>query len=115
MLEGSPGVYEIHLTRPITTGAVTTIAYAGMVLVEYTSHPANVNGDSQAGPQDILALINHLNGVMFMPHGHYSVDLNHSGVAGPADILRVIDLLNGAGSFAQAWVQTNLPINTSCP
>lgn len=109
------GVYEIVLDHAITAGAVTTISYIGNGdYIEYTSHPANVNADSASGPPDILYLIDVLNGVATAPHGLYSVDVDHSDSAEPPDILRVIDLLNGAGVF-NSWLNTNLPVNTSCP
>jgi hypothetical protein len=109
------GAYEIALARAITVGAVTTIQYIGDgSYVAYTSHPANVDADSQAAPPDILRTIDYLNGVTPSPWGMYSEDIDHSGVPGPPDILRVIDLLNGAGEF-DSWINTALPVPGSCP
>jgi len=108
--------YEIVLQRPITPGQVTTLDYSGGTgFVSFTSHPANVNGDTAAAPPDILAMIDCcLNGVCVPPWGGYSCDVDHSGLAGPPDILRVIDLLNGAGDF-NSWLNTSRPVNLTCP
>ncbi len=109
------GLYEITLFRAITAGAVTTIQYSGDgSYVTFISHPANANADAVAGPSDILAIIDGLNGVTPPPHGLYSSDIDHSGLAGPEDILRVIDLLNGAGML-DAWLDSPMPTNTTCP
>ncbi len=109
------GQYKIVPDHAITAGAVTTIQYMGDgSFVEYTSHPANVNADSQSAPSDILRVIDYINGVATSPWGIYSEDVDHSGLLGPPDILRVIDLLNGAGVF-DSWLNTPLPVNTSCP
>jgi hypothetical protein len=112
--------YTITLARPITPGAVTTLKYTrsmgGATTGVFTSHPANVNGDSAAGPNDILRVVDCLNNVnpgVNCPHGLFSRDIDQSGVFGPADILRAIDLLNGADVFIP-WNNTSLPMNT-CP
>lgn len=109
------GQYKIVLHHAITAGAVTTIQYkGGGSYVEFTSHPANVNADSAAAPSDILRVIDYINGVATSPWGIYSEDVDRSNLLGPPDILRVIDLLNGAGVFA-SWLNSPLPLNTSCP
>ncbi len=108
------GAYEITLDQAITGGAVTTIQYLGdSSYVSYTSHPANVNGDTSAAPADILSIIDCLNAVG-PPCNIYQCDADQSGICGPPDILRVIDLLNGAGEF-DPWLNTPLPESTSCP
>jgi hypothetical protein len=111
------GMYEIVLDHAIPAGAVTTIEYDGDGShVEYTSHPANVNADSQAAPADIYSLIEYINGVAASPSpwGIYSEDVDHSGLLGPPDVLRVIDLLNGAGVY-DTWLNTPLPTTDGCP
>ena len=109
------GDYEFILHHAITAGAVTTIQYKGDAsFVVYTSHPANVNADSQSAPSDILKVIDYINGVSTSPWGLYSEDVDHSGMLGPPDILRVIDLLNGAGVF-NGWLNKPLPGNPNCP
>lgn len=95
-------LYTITLSRPITPLAVTRVAYqpdTGPATVgSFFSHPANVNGDGWAGPVDILAIIDCINGVnppTNCPWGLYSADIDHSGMLTPIDILRLIDILNG--------------------
>jgi hypothetical protein len=119
VVETPMGTYTITLNRPITPGAVTTMTYtdlAGHATTGYfTSHPANVNGDSIAGPLDILDLIDALNGIRALPWGEYGGDLDRSGLVAPADILEEIDLLNGAGAYA-VWYGTSRPEATGvCP
>ncbi|MFQ5413713.1 MAG: hypothetical protein ACE5E6_04560, partial [Phycisphaerae bacterium] len=60
--------------------------------------PADVNNDRISNANDILALIDDLNGIGG-PLAIYQVDADRSGIAGASDILRVIDLLNGAGVY----------------
>ncbi len=110
------GLYEIVLDRPITVHAVTTIQYqVDGSFVEYTSHPANINGADQAVPGEVLELIDCcLDDVCTPTWGNHSCDIDHSEQATPTDILRVIDLLNGADLF-DAWNGTALPANTPCP
>ena len=119
VVETPTGTYTITLKRPITPGAVTTLTYtdfAGNATTGYfTSHPANVNGDSIANPLDILDLIDALNGIRTLPWGKYGGDLDRSGLVAPADILEEIDLLNGAGAYA-VWNGTPRPQATGvCP
>jgi hypothetical protein len=110
------GTFTITLDRPITPGAVTMLSYAlDRDSASFTSHPANVDGDSAASPVDILALIDFLNDVAPLPWGLYSCDMDHCGQCALADILRLIDLLNGAGAF-EPWNGTVLPENPGiCP
>ncbi len=114
--QNTDGTFAVVLSRPITPGAVTSLTYVGSgATASFTSHPANVNGDAAAGPSDVLALIDCLNGLDSCPWDLLSCDMDHSGACAPPDILRVIDLLNGAASFA-AWNDTALPAATGdCP
>ena len=111
------GVFTIHLDRPITPGAVTTLTYRGSDSTgTFMAHPGNVDGDVATAPADILALIDCLNGV---PNtclwGPYSCDTDRDGTCAPADILRVIDLLGGAATF-DAWNGSNRPVTSDiCP
>ncbi len=114
VMESPLGIYSIQLSRPITPGATTTIAYtnwAGQTSSgRFTFHPGDVNGDGVSAPADLLDLIDVLNGVAQPRWGLYSTDCDHSGEAGPADILCVIDLLNAG------WNGTTLPPGTRhCP
>ena len=108
------------LDRPITAGAVTTITYAGGHGMAYTgtftSHPSNVNGDSQADSADVQTLIDVLTRTDDPMWGHYSTDCDHSGSTTFADVLCVIDLLNGGDAYAPGYSGTNLPTNAGiCP
>ncbi len=110
--------YTINLTRPLTPGAITRLAYkpsAGApVVANFITHPANVNGDNASAPTDILKIIDSLNGVFVAPWGLASTDADRSGVANPSDILRVIDLLNGADQF-DVWNNVPIPTGTCDP
>lgn len=111
------GEYRIHLARPITTHAVTTISYKNSAdHMTYISHPGNVNGDSTTNPADIIALIDHLNGVALVPWGLYGCDINRSGACSAPDISGEIDLLNGASAF-DVWSGTSRPnyLTSICP
>lgn len=59
--------------------------------------PADVNGDGESAPRDILRVIDCLNGITFCEI--WQCDVDRSGQCRPPDILRVIDLLNGAGEY----------------
>jgi len=111
------GSYTLLLARPMTPGAVTTITYVtnGTYGV-FTSHPANVNGDSAAGAADVLAMIDCLNGLntaVNCPWDGYSSDVDRSTATNAADVLAVIDLLNGAAAF-DSWNNTTRPDAAAC-
>jgi hypothetical protein len=109
------GTFLVELARPITPGAATVITFNGEKTV-LLSHPGNVNGDSTAGPLDVLFLIDVLNGTQTLPYGDYSGDINHTGgdlEPTPLDILELINLLNGA-SPNQAWNGTARPDPAPC-
>jgi hypothetical protein len=116
--EDPPGTYSVVLNHAIAPGGWTTVTMAGCegddCFVEYLSLPANVDGNDQVGPLDILAIVDILNGVLVAPFGDYSSDADHSGQVGPTDILRVIDLLNGADAYSP-WISTERPTNDDCP
>lgn len=103
----SPQSVRLLFNRPLEPGAWTTIHFeSNDSQVRLGFLPADVNGDGTAGPADILALIDSLNGVA--NRASFSTDINHSGIPEPSDILREIDLLNGAGTFA-IWNGVSLP------
>ena len=86
---------------------MTTITYdntasGGSTLVtgSFTYHPGDTNGNGTSTPDDILALIDSLNGTTPLPDER--ADIDRDGMQGPTDILRLIDVLNGAGEF-EAW------------
>ncbi len=117
VVDNGNGTMTVGLIRSISTDAVTTVTYTNDVgtshMITLTSHPANVNGDSQAAPSDILEIIDYINGVATSLWGIYSEDVDRSGQLGPPDILRVIDLLNGAGQY-DPWLNTPLPDCGDC-
>ncbi len=59
--------------------------------------PADANSNLAALPNDILAIIDSLNGVRNPPLVIHQCDIDRSGVCAPADIIAQIDLLNGNG------------------
>ncbi|MFQ5414138.1 MAG: PQQ-dependent sugar dehydrogenase [Phycisphaerae bacterium] len=69
--------------------------------------PADVGGDGVSNANDVLALIDALNGVGD-PLPLYQTDADRSGIANASDVLRVIDLLNGAGVY-DVWNGQALP------
>ncbi len=114
VVESPPGFYLLRLKRPITPGETTTLTYRDdfgtASFSRFSSHPGNVNGDSDSVPADILDMIDVLNGVAQPRWGLYSTDCDHSGKVAPADILCVIDLLNAG------WNGTRLlSIGGPCP
>ena len=60
--------------------------------------PGDVNNDRLSSPNDVLALIDALNGVVG-PLPEHQTDIDRSEQTNPSDVLRVIDLLNGAGVY----------------
>jgi len=109
------GVYQISLHHAIAQGGVTTIYYDDGSFVEFTSHPANVDGNTEANPEDLLKLGDCcLRGLCTPPGGNYSCDLDRSGLVSPIDSLTGVDLLNGLGVWAP-WNFTPRPADASCP
>ncbi len=103
-----PTTYTLHLEYAIEPGTWTNVVHFDTgVTTRFGYLPGDVNGDGTAGPADILALIDSLNGVG-PPRPIWSLDIDRSGVTGAPDILAVIDLLNGAGGF-DPWNGVSLP------
>jgi hypothetical protein len=114
-VEAPAGTYTITLNRPITTNSTTTITYSPAVgapsVGVFTAHPGNVDGTGNAAPVDIIAIIDHLNGITLRPLRQCDVD--RSGVCAGADIITEIDLLNGSNGFP---IQNGTPKPpTVCP
>ena len=107
--------YLITLQRPITPGAATTLVLNDDAATRgvFYSHPANVNADTASGPTDLLALIDALNGIRFLPFGLRSGDLDRSGAIAPSDIIEAIDMLNGAQTFT-VWNGVARPDPSPC-
>ncbi len=119
VIDGGGGLFTLHLARPMTAGAVTTITYSSQGLARSTGrfvvHPANVNGDAEASPGDLLELIAILGGTAESRWGLFSEDLDRSGSLTPADLLEIVDLLNGVAAY-RAWNHTSLPVDGGhCP
>ena len=90
----------VHLDDFIPTEAWTTITHwptGSVTRVGYL--PADVNNDKLSNANDVLFLIDVLNGVIDPAPPEYQTDTDRSGVTNPSDVLRVIDLLNGAGEY----------------
>ena len=68
--------------------------------------PGDVDGSQTSDAEDILAVIDGLNGIVELDV--WQSDTNRDGTPAPADILRVVDLLNGAGVY-DAYLDVSLP------
>ena len=117
VVDNGGGTFTINLARPLTAGAVTTIAYnAGdgttptAVLI---SHPSNTDADAVASPSDVVDLAVALEGTIALPWGVYSTDVDDSGFFAPPDLLEEVDLLNGAATYA-VWEGTTRPTEGDC-
>ncbi len=110
------GTFTVTFARPLTPGTITTVGYrAGWRTAEFGALPGDADGSRLVGPDDIIAIIDHLNAVAAPPWGLYSCDIDHSGECEPSDIVGVIDLLNGAGGLS-SWMGATLPpAGTECP
>lgn len=92
----------VNLSGRIPPGAWTTIQYNPSVTQIVLGYlPGDVDASRTSNPSDILALIDHLNGLVTYPI--WQVDLDRSGAAAPADIIKEIDMLNGVGAYAPGW------------
>jgi len=103
----------LTFSGPIEPGAwtiVTLISSATSVRVGYL--PGDVDGDGIAAPSDILAIIDHLNGVRALPP--WSVDVDRSGVVDQNDVDAAKQLLGGAGTFVP-WSGVALPGGGTLP
>jgi hypothetical protein len=98
---------RVHLGEMLEPGSWTTIQHVpSNTSVRLGYLPGAVGNDLIVGPDDILVLIDVLNGVANRPM--WATDVDRSGVTNAADILRLIDLLNGAGAF-DVWNGEELP------
>lgn len=97
----------VALTSAIGAGAWTTLTHTDSgTSVTLGFLPADANGDGTSAAQDLLALIDSLNGVNPLPLR--GADIDRTGVAAAPDVLRLIDLLNGAGVY-DPWIGVSLP------
>jgi hypothetical protein len=110
------GQFAITLARPITTGAVTKITYAGNgAFARYIAHPANLNVDGFANATDVEALVNALKGTASLPAGLLSGDVNRGGVTSGADVLDAVGLLIGEGDYTVGNNSPKPVPNINCP
>jgi hypothetical protein len=61
--------------------------------------PADADSNRTAGPVDILAIIDNLNGIRQPPLLIHQCDIDRSNVCAAADIIAEIDLLNGTNGY----------------
>ena len=99
----------VHFDEIIPTKAWTTITHwpTGAV-TRIGSLPADVNNDKLSNANDVLYLIDVLNGVIDPAPPAYQTDTDRSGATNASDVLRVIDLLNGAGVYEE-YLDAELP------
>ncbi|MFQ5414238.1 MAG: dockerin type I domain-containing protein [Phycisphaerae bacterium] len=69
--------------------------------------PGDVNNDRTSDANDILTIIDHLNGAID-PLQPYQFDIGRDGLFNASDVLLLIDLLNGGGAFGP-WYGATLP------
>ena len=94
---------------PIPSGHWTIITHnASESSVRIGYLPADVNNDKLSNANDVLFLIDVLNGVISPAPPAYQTDTDRSGITNPSDVLRVIDLLNGAGVYDE-YLNAELP------
>jgi hypothetical protein len=100
---------RIELAHPITPGVATKISYLGNdSSATFVFHPGNVNGGPDADAQDVVTLLDELNG-SFDQLPLEREDLDRSGRLGAGDLLRLIDLLRGGGVYEPGWIGTSKP------
>ncbi|MCH8253021.1 MAG: hypothetical protein IID36_11265 [Planctomycetes bacterium] len=91
----------------IPVGAWTSIGHtASSTSTAMAYLPADVNGDCFSSANDVLTLIDALNGAID-PLEEWSSDIDRSGATNPADVLRTLDLLNGAQVYDE-WAGVGL-------
>ena len=94
---------------PIPPGHWTIITHnASESSVRLGYLPADVNNDKLSNANDVLFLIDVLNGVISPAPPAYQTDTDRSGATNGNDVLRVIDLLNGAGVYDE-YLNAELP------
>lgn len=90
----------ITLTRPINPNRWTCILHIPTNRRVCTAFlPGDADGNLISQPSDILALIDHLNGVPKLTLPPSQCDIDRSGSCAPLDVVYEIDLLNGTQGF----------------
>ena len=107
------GWATVTFSRPVTEGAWTCVTYLSEPPVEVCAGPlpGDVDGNGIVESVDIMALVDHLTGVLDPPLRLASCDIDRSGRCGPADLLRELDLLGAAEAYSQ-WLGQTIP---PCP
>ena len=118
----NPTVRPPEIVSVVTDGNTATLEYSDVIPLEAWTTimlvsngtntrigylPADVNNDGLSNANDVLALIDALNGVGDSL-AIYQTDIDRSGETNPNDVLRAIDLLNGAGAY-DVWLGAALP------
>jgi len=114
---------RIRLSRPITAGEWTTIAYGDHSLVDVGFLPGDVNQSGASTGKDIADLVDCLSGEQSC--ASYQTDLNRDGVSrGPGlgqpsddsdatvltdDIRRLLDILSSSPGDPRVWLNVSLP------
>jgi hypothetical protein len=103
--------FTVHFNTHIPAGhwtQVTHIASGSSVCLGYL--PGDVDGGRASNTQDILRIINCLNGVEACEL--YQGDVNRSAAMNPQDIIQLINLLNGVEPFTPvSWLNVSLPLS----
>jgi hypothetical protein len=108
---GRAGV-TLTFDAPIPPGECIVVRYIPHdTAIRLAALPGDADGNARSSALDILALVDHLNGVPRPPLPDRQCDMNRSGTCDAADILRLIDLLTGAGAY-EPWNEAALP---ACP
>ena len=99
---GTPVGNSVTLTfsapiQPNKWTCVRHIASNGQRCIGYL--PADANSNRAALPNDILDIIDSLNGIRNPLLQIHQCDIDRSGVCAPADIITEIDLLNGVNGY----------------
>ena len=102
-------VVTLQLAALIPLESWTTVMHlpSGMS-IRFGYLPADANNDGTSNANDVLFLIDALNGAVDPPPAMHQTDTDRSGAANANDVLRVIDLLNGAGEY-DVWNGAALP------
>jgi hypothetical protein len=108
LLQTGETTFRLTLSHPIEPGAWTTITHLPSGFsIRLGYLPADVNNDGTSDTDDILALMDALEGVT-QPIPDWSYDVDRSTVTTPGDLLSAIDLLIGADG-ERAWLGESLP------
>ncbi|MCH8252482.1 MAG: hypothetical protein IID36_08535 [Planctomycetes bacterium] len=99
----------VHFDGFIPTQAWTTITHWPTgAATSIGCLPADVDNNTLSNANDVLFLIDVLNGVIDPAPPAYQTDTDRSGATNANDVLRVIDLLNGAGAYDE-YLNAKLP------